>query len=195
MTAWLYCSKEDVAEYASISQDILRDEWSLEVQAMIDRHLGRSFYSSSDLPVTAAVDIDGDGSDIFVLPHRPGLSVTALSISDVDVGSSSYELYSDAGYIRLVSSGRQASFPVGVQNVHVEYTHGESVPSHVRACATVMIATISLVRERGGNDGSISLGMSQGGVGGPDIRNRSRDISGKLQSIMDKYLGRRWRVA
>lgn len=199
---WKYCAKEDVSDFTGISADRLRDSWSTMAEDLIDEHVGESYSA----PETYTESIDGDGSDTIFLNNHPVVSVSSLAIGDVQVSSSQYEVYS-SGYIRLVHSlgspiveamnSPASSFPVGQQNVAVTYSAGvSSVPGRVRFAAILMIIQMSLVRERAGADGSLSISMAGGKQAGE--RDRSlygTDISGKMRHIMRTTIGHRWDFA
>lgn len=198
---WLYCTKEDVSDHTGVSVDRLKDSWSEEVEDLINEHVGFSF--SEIASYTEA--IDGDGSDTIFLSNYPVLSVESLSVGGVQMSVGGYEFYRD-GHIRLVHSegtpiarsmGDGASFPVGQKNIEVTYRAGTSeVPGRVKLAASMMIAQISLVRERAGSDGSFAVSMAGGRQAGE--RDRSlygTDISGKLRHIMRTILGEKWNFA
>jgi hypothetical protein len=198
---WTYCSKEDVSDYCGLSESTMKDSWSEMVEDMITEYTGELYGGTQSYTES----YDGTGSDILVLNNKPVLSVSSLTISDVNITSTEYKVYS-AGYIRLVSTsdsalaeaiGGGSVFPAGQQNVTVSYTaQNASVPGRVRFAATVMISQIAMISNRGGADSSLSVSMaSQRGGETSAPWPRPTDVTGKLRTIMRNTIGDKWKFS
>lgn len=197
--AWVYCTKEDVNEYSGIAVSRLKDSWSARVEGLIDLHHGKK-YDGTD---SYSEDLDGDGTDVIYVSNTPLISVTSLSVDDVNLTSSEYKVYS-AGYIRLVSAlptaiggaidGRFSAFPVGTKNVSITYVAGDAtVPDNVRLAATAMISMLAAMHEKAGSDSSLALGMSSSGsTGERNAELSSMDLSARFNRILNNYLGQKW---
>lgn len=199
--AWVYCTTADVEEYSGIARSSLKDMWSEIVEGLINERYGGTSIGST---AQHTESYDGSGTDTLYLDHFPVTSVSSLSIDSVNIDSSSYVTY-EAGYIKLVHGGvselydaaglSYSRFPVGQKNVAVVYTAGEAlIPSKVRWAAILMVTVIANMYNRAGSDASLSFDFgSSGNVGEQDRGSRYMDVSGKLNSIMNRTLGRGWR--
>jgi len=173
--AWTYCSKETVAAIARIDADILRDEWSDQVENLIADHEGFATIGSTTTITEEAHD--GNGSNRIWVKRPPIVSVTSVqlgSISPTTLSSSAYKVYDQ--YIQLVNSNTTSLaeafdstrnvFPPGTQNVLITYVSGlATVPARIELCAAVMIGEIAKVYRTGGADNSLkyrSQGITQG---------------------------------
>ena len=173
--AWTYCSKETVAAIARIDADILRDEWSDQVENLIADHVGFATIGSTTTITEEAHD--GNGSNRIWVKRPPIVSVTSVqlgSISPTTLSSSAYKVYDQ--YIQLVNSNTTSLaeafdstrnvFPPGTQNVLITYVSGlATVPARIELCAAVMIGEIAKVYRTGGADNSLkyrSQGITQG---------------------------------
>lgn len=195
---WTYCTKEDVSDYSGLSKSVMKDSWSQMVEDMISEHTGEIYGGTQSYTES----YDGDGSNILILNNRPVVSVSSLTIEDVNLTSTEYKVY-EAGYIRLVGSLGSAineaidglpTFPVGQQNITITYTaQNASVPGRVRFAATVMITQIAMISERGGADSSLAVSRaSQRGGESSSPWPRSTDVTGKLRTIMRNTIGDKW---
>jgi len=163
--AWTYCSKETVAAIARVDEDILRDEWSDQVEDLIAGYEGFATIGSTTAITEEAHD--GTGSNRIWVKKPPIVSVTSVqlgSISPTTLSSSSYKVYDQ--YIQLVNSNTtnlagafdstRNIFPVGTQNVLITYVSGlATVPSRIELCAAVMIGEFAKVYRTGGSDNSM----------------------------------------
>ena len=159
--AWTYCSKETVAAIARVGVDILRDEWSDQVENLIADHEGFSTIGSTTTITEEAHD--GNGSNRIWVKRPPIVSVTSVqigSISPTTLSSTAYKVYDQ--YVQLVNSSTtnidstRNAFPVGTQNVLITYVSGLAVvPSRIELCAAVMIGEIAKVYRTGGSDNSL----------------------------------------
>lgn len=196
---WVYCSKEEVSDYSGLAESKLKDHFSETVEAMITEHTGEVYGSTQQY----TEDYDGDGTDTLFLKHSPVVSVSSLSIDDVNYQSTEYEVY-DSGYIRLVGYRGSAIdnalgtygavFPIGQNNITVVYTANNStVPGFVKLAALLMITELALVSERAGVDGSLAVSRASTRAGETVIYPRSTDISGRLRTIMGNTIGDKWK--
>jgi len=173
--AWVYCSKATVAAIARIDADILRDEWSEQVEELIADYEGFATIGSTTTITEEAHD--GNGSNRIWVKRPPIVSVTLVqlgSTSPTALSSSSYKVYDQ--YIQLVNSNTtnlaeafdstRNIFPVGAQNVLITYVSGlTAVPSRIELCAAVMIGEFAKVYRTGGSDNSLKYrgqGTTQG---------------------------------
>jgi len=159
--AWTYCSKETVAAIARVDADILRDEWSDQVESLIADYEGFATIGSTTIITEEAHD--GNGSNRIFVKKPPIVSVTSVqigSISPTTLSSTAYKVYDQ--YVQLVNSSTtnidstRNAFPVGTQNVLITYVSGLAVvPSRIELCAAVMIGEIAKVYRTGGSDNSL----------------------------------------
>jgi len=159
--AWTYCSKETVAAIARVDADILRDEWSDQVESLIADYEGFATIGSTTIITEEAHD--GNGSNRIFVKKPPIVSVTSVqigSISPTTLSSTAYKVYDQ--YIQLVNSSTtnidstRNAFPVGTQNVLITYVSGLAVvPGRIELCAAVMIGEFAKVYRTGGSDNSL----------------------------------------
>ena len=159
--AWTYCSKETVAAIARVDADILRDEWSDQVESLIADYEGFATIGSTTIITEEAHD--GNGSNRIFVKKPPIVSVTSVqigSISPTTLSSTAYKVYDQ--YVQLVNSSTtnidstRNAFPVGTQNVLITYVSGLAVvPSRIELCAAVMIGEFAKVYRTGGSDNSL----------------------------------------
>ena len=173
--AWTYCSKETVAAIARVDADILRDEWSDQVESLIADYEGFATIGSTTIITEEAHD--GNGSNRIFVKKPPIVSVTSVqigSISPTTLSSTAYKVYDQ--YIQLVNSNTTSLaeafdstrnvFPHGTQNVLITYVSGlATVPPRIELCAAVMIGEFAKVYRKGGSDNSLKFsgsGITQG---------------------------------
>jgi hypothetical protein len=118
----------------------------------ITKHCGRSF-----VPEVVVGELhDGDGTNLLTPRHTPIISVQALSIDGRAIDPVELKIYfefirlEDSEYSpRLRTSGR--IFPVGRQNVDLDYTHGYvKVPYEIsRACIAQVMFLMNTLKRQG----------------------------------------------
>jgi len=196
--AWTYCSKETVAAIARVDVDILRDEWSDQVEDLISDHEGFSTIGSTATITEEAHD--GNGSNRIWVKKPPIVSVTSVqigSISPTTLSSSAYKVYDQ--YIQLVNSNTTSLaeafdsarnvFPVGTQNVLITYVSGlAAVPARIELCAAVMIGEIAKVYRKGGADNSLKYGGSAATQGERTSVAADKGLLATLRSHMENSL-------
>jgi len=117
-------------------------------------------------------DLDGTGRSELLLPAVPINSVSKVNIDstrafavDTDLAAADYAIYSEEGYIRLISR----TFPVGVQNVRATWNGGFSpVPDDLQLAAVECVSW-NLKRLRGSGIGIRSVSTGDGMNTGMEI--------------------------
>jgi len=198
---WTYATKAMVTALYKVDADILQDDWSEWVEALISEYYGYAHIGETATITDEAHN--GDGTPFLYVTYPPIASVTSVSVGSVSptaLSSTSYKVFDD--HIELINditsplsmsmSGVQTTFPVGVQNVLITYVSGvASVPKPVELTAAQMIAEIAKFNQRGGADFQMKYtGQSQ-------TRGQAmglvavRGLSATLQSIMKNNLRKR----
>jgi len=132
----LYATATEIRNWTNVSSD----EWS-DAQVLqfvsgatkeIDARTGRTWQG---IATESAKTFDGDGSRTLFLPHIEIQSVTSLGIDDDDddvyttISSNWYDVYGDAGILKLTASATPGTFVMGNKTVKVTYTYGNATPT------------------------------------------------------------------
>lgn len=153
-------------------------------EAKFENHVGMAF-----VPRTATDRLNGTGSTTLRLNHWPVRSVTAVRVFSTSTTSTAYtadelaDITEDApGYLRRWSLG---TFAAGLQNIEVDYTHGqESTPEDIKDAALVAIRE-KLLKDHSGDRGNRHLGVAQEGV---FVRNtKGPFFNDEVNDVADAY--------
>lgn len=195
MSAWTFCSKQDVTDINTVAEASLLDSWSESAEGMIREHLGQSHFGLSE--ETFVEYRNGDGSYRMRLRHAPVASVASVVVDGVVIGASDY--YVGFNFIELLDG---LLFTSGVRNVVITYNAGGGeITPDVRLCAATMLVAFYNYYGRSGADASLkwSTMMDDGrdhtraGEAGPGKR---VGFLGHLNTIMQATLrARRIKIA
>ena len=199
--AWTYVTKTIVAALHNVDADILQDEWSTWVEAMISEHMGYK-YVGETATITAEKH-SGDGTPYVYVDYPPIVSVSSLELGTVTtnvITSTSYKVWDD--HVELVNDattdlsasmrGPINYFPIGVQNISITYVSGlATVPAIVQFTAAQMIAEIAKYKQRGGADHSTKFVPAQSRRGEGQAVVVERGLAATLQGIMRNTLRKR----
>lgn len=180
--AWMFCTKDQVVATRYFNPDLLQDDWSEAVEAMIKRHL-RTPYLGTVQAITNELS-NGTDTSILIVQKPPVLSVQALRVSDLLLTASDYVAFSS--YVAL-TGGKY--FPVGTLNVSLDYTSGGEIDPIINMTAVAMIVAFINFRERYGSDVSLTWGLSSEEKVG-NSPNLNVGLTSHLTQIMKRMLER-----
>lgn len=184
-------TKAKVAALTGLAETDIQDDWLTWVQDMLEGYLGTPFASGSTTDV-----LDGQDRDTIFLTKRSVVSVTSVKVFGSALSASAYEVYPEAGYIRMrsllplpqLSSLPPAVFPAGVRNIEVQYTYDNPVTPQVEATATAMVALIA----RSAKAGLLGTGGVSYRVGEVAVTNQGQvKLHDELMGVMKSMLGAR----
>ncbi len=165
--SWTLCSKADIISIHPISETALPDLWSDAVEQMIREHLSQPNLGASQFNVDELYS--GDGTPVLSIRHLPIISVTSLSIDDVDVPPADYVVNKTT--VQLLGD---FAFTEGNQNVSISYVSGGGVDENglitdpiIRLTAAAMIVAIANYKGRAGADASLKWGSAEQKEGNP----------------------------
>lgn len=156
-------------------------------ETKFENHVGMAF-----VPRTATDRLNGTGSTLLRLNHWPVRSVTAVRVFSTSTTSTAYtagelaDITEDApGYLRRWSLG---TFAAGLQNIEVDYTHGQEAPEEdIKDVALVAIRD-KLLKDQSGDRGNRHLGVAQEGV---FVRNtKGPFFNDEVNDVADAYRAR-----
>ena len=136
-----YASVEDIRDRgvdASTADDLTVLRALLRAGIVIEAYCGRDFWKREE-----TYRLDGNGKRSLFLDDRPVIDVLDLKVDGRAFSEKEFEVYHDAGYIRL----RGGAFAEGAQNVEVHGWFGyEEPPQEVKeACILLTLMFLRMM--------------------------------------------------